>query len=350
MVKVNGKKLTALIAKIFLGNGLSQEDADIIAGALVEANLTGRASHGVLRTKAYVERIQKGGANIAPHIRVLSETDTTALIDGDNALGMLVAYKASQLTREKAEKAGMACVVTKNSNHYGAAAAWTDMMARDDMIAFCCSNTAPLMAPPGGRDVALGTNPLCVTVPTASYGTVCLDIATSMVAQGKLFDYRLKHQRLPDGWAVDEKGLPTNDPDAAAFLVPFAAHKGYGIAVMIEIMSALLAGGAFGREINDMYQDVEKPNLVSHCFMAVKIGAFRDLAQFRADMDRFVDYLHSIPPVEGQRVYFPGEIEQISRQKALLEGLQLPEDLIAELTALGTASGVQDAADYLREE
>ncbi|MDE6456662.1 MAG: Ldh family oxidoreductase [Dysosmobacter sp.] len=348
MVKVNGQKLAELITKIFTGNGLSQEDAAIISGALVDANLTGRASHGVLRTKAYVERIQKGGANTSPNIRVLSETGATALIDGDNALGMLVAHRASLLTREKAEKNSIACVTVKNSNHYGAAAAWTDMMAQDDMIAFCCSNTAPLMAPPGGRDVALGTNPLCVTVPTASYGNVCLDIATSMVAQGKLFDYRLKHQRLPDGWAVDEMGLPTNDPETAAFLVPFAAHKGYGIAVMIEIMSALLAGGAFGKEINDMYRDVEKPNLISHCFIAIKISAFRDLGQFKADMDGFVDYLHSIPPVEGQRVYFPGEIEQLSRRKAAEDGLQLPEDLVAELTGLGIAAGIADAADYLR--
>ncbi len=347
MVNVNDKKLTELITKIFLGSGLSQDDASIIAGALVDANLTGRASHGVLRTKAYVERIQKGGANTTPKIRVLSETSTTALIDGDHALGMLIAHKASLIARKKAAECGVSCIVAKNSNHYGAAAAWTDLMAQDDMIAFCCSNTAPLMAPPGGRDVVLGTNPLCVTVPTASYGNVCLDIATSMVAQGKLFDYRLKHLRLPDGWAVDEKGLPTNDPDAAAFLVPFAAHKGYGIAVMIEIMSALLAGGAFGREINDMYRDVEKPNLVSHCFMAIKIDAFRDLEQFKADMDRFVEYLHSIPPAEGQRVYFPGEIEQISRRKAAEEGLLLPEDLIAELTALGVETGVADAADFL---
>ena len=347
MIKVNSEKLTDLITKIFMGNGLSQENAAIIAKGLVSANLDGRASHGVLRTATYVERIQKGGANMTPNIHLISESDTTALIDGDNALGMLVAHKAALLTREKAEKSGIACVVAKNSNHYGAAAAWTDMIAGDDMIAFSCCNTAPLMAPPGGKDVALGTNPLCVSVPTASYGYVCLDIATSMVAQGKLFDYRLKHLRLPDGWAVDSEGQPTNDPEAAMFLVPFAAHKGYGIAVMVEIMSALLAGGQFGKQVNDMYNDIEKPNLISQCFMGIQISRFRDPAAFRADMDRFVEYLHSIPAAEGQRVYFPGELEQISKKKAQEDGLQLPEDLVEQLTSLGVAAGIADAASYL---
>lgn len=348
MVKVDGNKLTELVKKIFVGNGLPETDASIIANALVDANLTGRASHGVLRTIAYVDRIKKGGAKKTPNIHPITETETTALLDGDNALGMLVAHYAAKLTREKAEKAGVACVVAKHSNHYGAAAAWTDMIAQDDMIAFSCSNVSPLMAPPGGKDVALGTNPLCVSVPTASYGNVCLDIATSMVAQGKLFDYKLKHMRLGDGWAVDENGLPTNDPEAAKFLAPFGAHKGYGIAVLVEIMSALLAGGEFGKYVNNMYDDIEKPNLVSHCFIGVKIDSFRDAAEFRADMDRFIEYLHSTPAAEGQRVYFPGEIEQINKQKAAEEGLQLPEDLVAQLTELGTDAGVVDAAEYLK--
>lgn len=348
MIQVNEKKLTCLVTKIFIANGISEEDAGIIANGLVAANLSGRASHGVLRTKAYVERIQRGGANCHPNIHAVSESDTTALIDGDNALGMLVADKAARLTREKAEKSGIACVVVKNSNHYGAAATWTDMIAQEDMIAFSCCNTAPLMAPPGGKDVVLGTNPLCVSVPTASHGNVCLDIATSMVAQGKLFDYRLKHLPIPDGWAVDANGLPTNDANAATFLVPFGAHKGYGIACLVEIMSALLAGGQFGKEVNDMYNDVDKPNLISDCFIAIKIDRFRDSAEFRKDMDCFVEYLDATPAVEGQRVYFPGEIEQINRREALKDGLQLPEDLIAELTGLGTAAGIADAADYLK--
>ena len=347
MVQVNEEKLTALVKKIFLANGLSDEDASVISDALVAANITGRASHGVLRTKAYVERIRKGGANCKPNMRLLSETGTTALIDADNALGMIAASKAAKLTRKKAEENGVACVVVKNSNHYGAAVAWTDEIAQDDMIAFSCCNTAPLMAPPGGKAVALGTNPLSITVPTATHGNVCLDIATSMVAQGKLFDYRLKHLPIPDGWAVDKDGKPTNDAEAATYLSPFGAHEGYGIACMVEIMSALLAGGQFGKEVNDMYNDIEKPNLISACFIAVKIDSFRDSAEFRKDMDRFVEYLKATPAAEGQTVYFPGEIEQINRKKVMKEGLNLPEDLIEELTELAKSCGIENAQEYL---
>ena len=178
---------------------MPQEHSAIIADALLDANLSGRASHGILRTKAYVDRLEADGGKPNPDMRILEESETTALLDGDNGLGMVAAYKASKLVREEAEKSGIACVTVKNTNHYGAAAYWAEMIAQDDMIAFSCANVAPLVAPPGGRDVALGTNPVCVYVPSATHGPMCLDIATSTVAQGKLFDYQLKHQELGVG-------------------------------------------------------------------------------------------------------------------------------------------------------
>lgn len=347
MVKVNPEKVKALVTEIFVREKLPKENAAIIAEALVDANLTGRASHGVLRVKAYYDRLEAGGGKANPDIRVLKETETTALMDGDNGLGMVAAYKASQLVREKAEKSGIACVTVKNTNHYGAAAYWTEMIARDDMIAFSCANVHPLVAPPGGKAVALGTNPMCVYVPSATHGPMFLDIATSTVAQGKLIDYRLKHQELGVGWAVDINGVPTTDPDKACFMTPFGAHKGYGIACMIEVMSALLAGGAFGHDLHDMYAELDKPNNISFCFIAIKIDRFRPVDEFKKDVDRFIDYLHSIPPAEGQRVYFPGEIELINKIKAQEEGLQLPEDLIAQLMDMANKLGIERAEEYL---
>lgn len=346
MVKADPKKINALVTEIFVRENVPQEDAAIIAEALLDANLTGRASHGVLRVVAYVDRLEAGGGKARPDIHIVKESDTTALIDGDNGLGMVAAYKASKIAREKAEKAGIACVTVKNTNHYGAAAYWTEMIAQDDMIAFSCANVAPLVAPPGGKDVALGTNPVCIYVPSATHGPMCLDIATSTVAQGKLFDYQLKHQELGVGWAVDVNGIPTTDPDKARFLTPFGAHKGYGIACMIEVMSALLAGGHFGRELNDMYEDIDKPNNLSSCFIAIKIDRFRPVDEFKADVDRFIDYLHSIPPAEGQRVFFPGEIELINKAKAQQEGLQLPEDLVEQLTGIAKRLGIENAEEY----
>lgn len=346
MVRANPEKIKALITEIFVRKNLKPEDAEIIADAMIDANLTGRASHGILRTTAYVDRLEAGGDNPRAEVKIVKESDTTALIDGDNGLGMPISYKAAKLTREKAEKHGMACVTVKNANHYGAAAYWTEMIAQDDMIAFSCTNVEPLVAPPGGKDVAMGTNPLCVYVPSATHGPMCLDIATSTVALGKLLDYRLKKEPLGVGWAVDANGIPTTDPEAATYLTPFGAHKGYGISVMIEVMTSLLAGGAIGHEINSMYGDMDKPNKISCCFIAIKIDRFRPLDEFKADVDRFIDFLHSVPAAEGQRVYFPGEIELINRKKAQEEGLLLPESLIEQLTAIAERLEIPNPSEY----
>ena len=346
MLKANPEKIRALVTEIFKRENVPDEDAAVIADALLDANLSGRASHGVLRVVAYVDRLEAGGGKAHPDIRIVRESDTTAVIDGDNGLGMVAAQKASLLAREKAEKSGIACVVVKNTNHYGAAAYWTEMMAGDDMIAFSCANVAPLVAPPGGRDVALGTNPVCVYVPSASYGPMCLDIATSTIALGKLLDYRIKHKPLGPDWAVDENGIPTTDPDKAKYLTPVGAHKGYGLAVIAEVMTGLLAGGAYGRGINSMYGDLEKPNRVSYCFIAVDIERFRPLEEFKADVDDFIDYLHSIPAAEGRQVYFPGEIELIQKAETEKNGLMLPEAMVDELTQIAGGLGIPCPEEY----
>lgn len=346
MIKIDPERLEVLVTKIFEGSGVPAEDSRILARVLLEANLSGRASHGVLRVAAYVNRLKKGGARVDPDIKVVKETCNSAVIDGDAGLGMVVAHRAASLCREKAEKEGMACVVVRNSNHFGASAYWNELIGRDDMIVFSCCNVAPLMAPPGGRAAALGTNPICVYVPSETHGPVCLDIATSMIAQGKLFDYRLKHQELQPGWAVDREGLPTTDPDKAEFLTPFGGHKGYGFAVLVDIMCALLAAGPFGKDVPDMYNDIEKPNQVSDCFIALKIDRLRDTAEFRRAVDAYIDYLHNVPAAVGQRIYFPGEMEQINKAKCLAEGLLLPEDLVEQLKGLAAEAGVSDPEAY----
>ena len=346
MVNVDPGKLSELVIKIFEGNGVPTHDSEILARVLLDANLSGRASHGVLRVVAYVNRLKLGGAKISPDIKIVKETSNTAVIDGDAGLGMVVADKAARLCREKAEKEGMACVVVRNSNHFGASAYWNEMIGQDDMIVFSCCNVAPLMAPPGGKAAALGTNPICVYVPSETHGPLCLDIATSMIAQGKLFDYRLKHQQLQPGWAVDKEGLPTLDPDKAEYLTPFGGHKGYGFAVLVDIMSALLSGGPFGMDVPDMYHDIEKPNQISDCFIALKIDRLRDTKEFRQAVDAYIDYLHSVPAVEGQKVYFPGEIEQINKAKCRAEGLMLPEDLVEQLKGLAKDAGIEAPEKY----
>lgn len=346
MIKVDPEKLGALVTKIFEGNGVPEEDSRTLSKVLLEANLSGRASHGVLLVRAYVNRLKDGGAKRAPEIRIIKETANTAVIDGDAGLGMVVADKAARICREKAEKEGMACVVVRNNNHFGASAYWNSLIGRDDMIVFSCCNVTPLMVPPGGKAPALGTNPICVYVPSETHGALCLDIATSMIAQGKMLDYRLKHQELEPGWAVDKDGMPTTDPDKAEYLTPFGGHKGYGLAVLVDIMSALLAGGVFGTDVPDQYHNSDVCNQISDCFIALKIDRLRDTGEFRQAVDSYIDYLHSVPAVEGQKIYFPGEIEQINKARCMDEGLLLPEDLVEQLKGFARDVGIEAPEKY----
>ena len=345
-IRVNPQKMRELAKAVFMAKDLPEQDAEEIADCLVEANLTGKASHGLLRIKCYVSRLDRGGVDPHGKARTVFETPTTAVLDAGNAMGMVTGRDAAQLTREKARKSGMAFVTVRNGEHYGAASYWAERIAQDDMIAFSSTNCEPLMAPPGGKKVALGTNPVCVCVPTASYGNVCLDIATSMVAQGKLFDYKLRHRELGQGWAVDENGIPTTDPEKAVYLTPFAAHKGYGLAVIVEILCSVLSGGGIGSEIHSLLNEPDKPNNVSFCFMGMRIDAFRDPEEFRKDMDRFVEYLHATPAAEGARVLFPGEIEMETKKRNEASGFEIPESLADDLKEIAEKLGIRDAGQY----
>ena len=345
MKKVNPKKIESLVKQIFMAEGISEEDSAILAEVLVDANLTGRASHGVLRVTSYVRRLRAGGANKTPEMKFIKETPLTAIIDADNSLGMLSAYKTAKYVREKAEKNGMAMVLLTNNCHFGTGFYWNRMIGQDDMITMNVCNTTPLMAPPGGKKAVVGTNPVGIYIPSESYGPMMLDVATSQVAQGRIFDYRLKHQPLPDGWAVDKNGLPTNDPDIAEFLTPFGGHKGYGFAVMVEVLSGLLAGAETGYGVGDI-NDYANASKITQTFFAMRIDMFRDPKEFRADVDKYIEYLKSTPTVEGQTVYYPGEIETINAKKAEEQGMQLPEDLIEELSGFAREGNIPDIESY----
>ena len=325
------EQLEKLVSRIFEKNDLTPEDAAILSGSLVDANVRGMHSHGVLRVENYIKRLKSGGTNPHPHIRVIRDTPISATIDGDNGLGSVVSTYAMRLCRAKAEESGIACVAVRNSNHYGTAAYYCERLAGNDMIAFSCSNVEPLMAPPGATRVAIGNNPFCMVAPAGKHPFISSDMATSQVAWGKVLNYRLNEERLPGLWAIDEKGNPTDDAVAARFLMPMGMHKGYGIAVLLEILCSLLSGGQFGDDINSMYGNLDKPNNLSHFFMAVKISAFRDLEEYREDMDRFIEYLQSIPTKDGGHIVVPGELEESSKQRAYRDGVELTEGLLREL-------------------
>jgi len=348
MYTVPVDKLHEIVALIFKRNGLSNEDSAVMADSLLDANLRGMHSHGVLRVENYIKRIKTGGTNPYANIQIIRETPFSAVIDGDNGLGAVISSKAAGLCRKKAEEVGISCVAVRHSNHYGTSAYWCEKMAKNDMIAFSCSNVEPLMGPPGATKVAIGNNPFSMVTPAGRYHYVTSDMATSQVAWGKVLNYRLLDQKLPGAYGVDERGNATDNPHLAKFLAPMGAHKGYGVAVLLEILSSLLAGGEFGTDINSMYGNVDKPNKLSHFFMAMKIDAFRSLDEFTADMEKFVEYLQSIPTSDGGHIIVPGELEENNKQTQLKNGIEITDTLAKELLDMAYDNVSGDIVTYLQ--
>nr|MBQ4453614.1 Ldh family oxidoreductase [Clostridia bacterium] len=349
MSKYNAFRVRDLVASIFLNCGMSKEDADITANVLIDANLCGRDSHGVLRVETYVNRLKKRGTNPKSHPILVRETPTTAVLDGNDTMGLVAAYKASELCRKKAIENGIAFVLVRNGAHYGAGGYWAEMIGQTDLFTLNISNTEPLVVPYNGKQIALGTNPVAIWAPGNKYKALWYDVATSTIAQGKLFDYKYRHKPLQSGWAVDKNGIETLDPDEAMYLTSFGGHKGYGIAVMIEAMTACLAGSAIGQGINSLALCPEKTNNVSYSFFAMRIDTFRPLDDFRNSIDDLIDYLHSIPPVEGQKVYYPGEIEFDNRDRNMREGIDIPVDLHEKLICLAREANIEDIDSYFVE-
>ena len=345
---VNADQLSPFIAKIFEGTGLSGKDAEAIARLLVHADLRNVRSHGVLRTVPYVEKIRGGGASKASSYKIIHETANTAVIDGEGGIGALAGEKAVEIARQKAETNFISMVVVKNSNHFGMGGHWALKLAGDDMIGFAASNTDLTMGPPGCKQPFMGNNPFSFAFKAGEkYPEVCVDMATSGVAMGKAKDLAKRGKPIPSGWMLDQDGNDTTDVNECFMMVPMSGHKGFGIAFVVEIFATLLSGGVLSPYINN--QDLtDTPELSSQCFGCINISAFRDLNEFRASSEAYIDALHELPMKEeyGHAMY-PGEIEYENKRINKKEGVVLPETLADDLIALGTEYGLDGS--FLKE-
>ncbi len=336
-------ELYKVCTQLFMKEGLSSENADILVSSLLEADLRGTSSHGVVRIENYIKRLRQGGAVANAVNTILYQTPTTVVMDGNNGLGAIVSHQACEIVRKKALENKLAFGVVKESNHFGAASRWAFELAGDDMIGIAGSNVHALMVALGSRKPAIGNNPFAVVVPADKYGSVCLDMACSTVAGGKVLEYRHKNMPLPDGWFVDEEGNNTNDPFKGMLVTPFGGHKGFGIAVIVEILSSLLSGGAFGDGLGNQYEIMNKPNHLSHFFIAIRIDAFRDPAGFNADVDAFIDHLKATPRKDDCReIYYPGELEKRRHAVNLIKGIVLEASLADELAGIARENGVDE--------
>ena len=320
------QQLTDQVIAIFVKLGLPADDARVVADHLVEADLRGVHSHGVIRVPTYVKACQDGRINAHPNIRIVEDNGGQVVMDGDNGIGQLTAYRANEVAIARGKQHGMAAVALRRSNHCGTMAYYAVRAIPHGLIGFATTNAGINMPPTGGTKKLVGNNPFAIAVPTNRDWPMVLDMATSVVAGGKLDVAKSKGEKIPLGWARDKDGNPTTDPAAAreGWLEPLGGPKGYGLAVMLDVLAGVLSGGRFGAGLG------EKGS--AQFFMTIDVGRFQPLDQFKAHMDELIDQLHDCPREPGaNKIYVAGEIEHALQSKRQAEGVPIEESVLGEL-------------------
>lgn len=334
-VLVPYRELEEYCAHVLAAAGLPDEDALLVAASLVDANLRGVDSHGVSRIPIYVKRLQLGLVNTSPNVRVVSEAGGALVVDGDNGMGQVVMQRSLDLALPRVPSAKTVSVAVRNSNHYGSGAYFAKKAAAANTAIFLYGSAPSTMAAWGGRERFLGTNPYTFCVPAGNREPMILDMATSVVARGRIILAQQVGEEIPEGWAVDPNGEPTTDPESAlaGSVLPFGGPKGYGIALMVEVMAAMFSGAASGPEIGDLYDDLDRPQRVGAFFTLHDIGAFQPLNHFSQRMEHLFDAIKQSGPPERE-VLIPGELEARAAQRNEEHGITVPSAVVAELERL----------------
>ena len=326
--------------QIFRKLGVGKEDALLLTDSLIEANLRGVDTHGITRVLCvYAERIRRGVVNPESRFTVLREKASTALIDCHNSIGQIGAAKAMRMAIEKARRTGVAFTAVTHSNHYGMAAYWAMMALPQGMIGFSSTNAPAAAAPMGGRTAMFGTNPFAVAVPAGRELPVVLDLATTVVARGRIILHAKEDKPLEPGWAFDERGNPTTDPHAAlrGLLAPIGGYKGYGIMLAVDLLCGVLTGSNYGAHFPGFLADnMVDPADVGSVFAAVCVESFMDLGEFTEAVDRAIQEIRASKRADGvPRIFIPGEIEFEKKAERLARGIPIPEPVVRDFIALG---------------
>jgi len=333
---VSNGALRKTCAQILSAAGLCDADAELVADTLVQADLWGHQSHGTLRLPAYVARLRSGAVNSKARPSLVRDGGAIALMDGGGAMGQVVANAAMNVAIERAKKFGIGAISVRNSNHFGTAMYFTLLAARRACIGFIATNASPAMPPWGGRTKAVGTNPWSWAAPAGKHPSMVLDIANTAVARGKIHLARQRGEPIPEGWALDEKGQPTTDPDdaLAGVTLPMAGHKGYGIALMMDVLAGVLSGSAFAGAVAGPFQS-ERPGRVGHFVLALNVEAFMPVSEFEQRQDELIQALKQTPLADGfAEILYPGEPEAALEEKSIRDGISLPGATFTALEAL----------------
>jgi L-2-hydroxycarboxylate dehydrogenase (NAD+) len=329
--RVSAAQLAGFINRALAAAGLPAADAETVAGLMVEADLRGSDTHGVIRLPLYVRRIRAGGINVKPDIRVVSDRPSAALIDGDNAMGHLVMRRAAHLAIEKGKTTGIGWVGARMSNHAGPAALYATMPLKHDMIGLYFAMGSNNHLPPwGGAENLLGTSPMAVAVPAQDEPAIVLDMSPTVAAFGKV---RLKAQRgeqMPVGWMIDKDGKPLTDPKRAdeGYLLPIGEYKGYGLSLIIGILAGALNRAAMGRDVIDFVKETGKPTNTGQAIAAIAIETFVAPAEFKRTVDQFIRDIRNSRKLPGvERIWLPGEQSYTKLLDRRAHGVPMPKAL-----------------------
>jgi ureidoglycolate dehydrogenase (NAD+) len=331
-------ELQGLAERALAGLGLARSDATQVARILVLGDLFGHATHGVMRLESYGERIDAGAISARAQPRIEAAAPAIAKVDGNGAIGPLAGMRALQAAMECARELGVGLALVRNGNHFGAIAPYCYLAAAEGFATLIGSNASTTVAPTGGREERLGNNPLGIGVPRPGGDPVILDMAMSVAARGKIRAAAKRGESIPATWATDREGRPTTDPQAAleGFLLPFGGYKGYGLALMVDLIAGVLSGGAYLTHVKS-WMDTAAPGNVGHFFLAIDTRRLGSPEWLAARVEDFAGIVHGTPRADpAQAVRLPGEIEMERLARHRREGIEIDREVLAKLETLAS--------------
>lgn len=342
---VGAEELRQFCIEAMRAAGVDEEDARLSADVLVTTDSWGTFTHGTRQLRGLLKNIRVGRIHPDAKMAVEAEGPGWARVDGCDAFPLATAQRSMALCIEKARATGIAYVGVRRSSHYGAAGYYAVQAAQQGMIGLSMCNVDPGVTAPGSRGRVMGTNPIAYAAPLGDAPPVFLDIATSAVAASKLYAAQALSQPIPETWLVDDDGLPTTDPTGyprRGALQPMAGHKGYGLAVFVEILTAVLSGAGIMSEVQSWMLDSLEPANQGHAFIAINAAAMMPPALFAARMQQMTAEIHAAPLAVGaERIYLPGEKEWEQRAAALERGIPLPPFVVTNLQGMAADYGLR---------
>ena len=337
MPRFKSTELRGLVSRLAVAGGVPADDADVFARVLVDADLQGVSTHGVSRLNIYLQRIEKGLIDPKAVLGIDRNGGSVLALDAGNGLGQVQAMKALDMLMPLAKQNGIAAATIRNSQHFGALSYYCNRAAEQDLILLAMTNCEPAMSPAGGFEAFFGTNPIAASFPTGKGYSVKIDMATSIVARGNIIAAQKKGQAIPEGWALDPAGEPTTDASQALLgtVLTMAGHKGYALALMIEVFSSVLSGAAIGSDIGSMYKNMDRKQDVGHFFCLLNIAAFLDVKVFKQRMDETIDKLKGGKRRPGvEEILIPGERSSRKAAENEAAGVPVGDVVVAEIKEL----------------